>query len=251
MKPDLRVRSYLKVLRSLRIGLLLFYFPLILTGRGKDKIVRLEDHSDWWSILNESFKSPKVKAQDTDLAPQNFELLGLSLNSSQFFQSVQNKLGHAAIVERGDASTGRHQVCYLSEQNPDTRLIFEQGELNLVFYIIAGGDKWNGDTFCTKSRAINAELSTASGLHLGMTRADLEQVLGKPDLSVNEKLFYFRKLRKQTSPTELAKLRTEHSGMSEKDFHETYDSYYLAIYIEARLVSSKLTYLAVSRAESD
>jgi hypothetical protein len=234
--------------RILLIGLLLL--PLLLTGQSKEKAVRLEDHSDRWSVLNESFKSPKSKRLDIDLSPENFEVMGLSLDYDRSFQSVQNKFGQADIVERGDASTGRDQVCYLSEQHPEIHLIFEQGELNLVFYMIAGGEHWNGEAFCVKSRVVTAGVSTTSGLHLGMTRDDLEQVLGKPDLSANERLVYFRELKKKKSPTELAKLRTEHSELSDKEFHETYDSYDLYIYVEARFVDSKLTYLAVSKVES-
>jgi hypothetical protein len=38
--------------------------------------------------------------------------------------------------------------------------------------------------------------------------------------------------------------------MSDKDFHDNYDSYELELYIEARFTSGKLSYLAVSKAES-
>jgi hypothetical protein len=225
--------------------------PLLLAGQIKYITVRLEDHSDWWSVLNESFKSPHSKRLDKDLDSKNFEIEGFSLDYDLSFQSVQNKLGHADIVERGDASTGRQQICYVSEQNPDTHLIFEKGELNVVLYMIAGGKQWDGDALCAKSAAVTASTSTASGLRLGMTDGELEGILGKPDLSTNDKLIYFRELKKKTSPSELVKLRSEHSEMSENEFQETYDSYYLDIYIEARFISSKLTYLAVSKAEGD
>jgi hypothetical protein len=38
--------------------------------------------------------------------------------------------------------------------------------------------------------------------------------------------------------------------LSDKDFHDNYDSYDVELYIEARFTDGKLTYLAVSRAES-
>lgn len=233
------------------IGLLFAFCPLLLIGQSLKKTVRLEDHSDWWSVLNESFQLPKSKRLAKDLASQNFEVMGVHLDYSPSFKSVESKFGLVAIVERGDGATGRDQICYSSARSPDTHLIFEKGELNLVFYLIAGGKRWIGDNFCAKSPAVTSGVSTTSGLHLGMTRTDLEQLLGKPDLSANDKLIYFRELRKETSPTELAELRTKHPEMSAKDFHETYDFYNLNIYIEARLVGSKLTYLAASKAETD
>ena len=235
--------------RILLIGIL--FFPLVVEAQIKQGRVRLEDHSDWWSVLNESFQTPKARRLDKDLAAGNFEVAGVSLDYDPSFKSIQNKFGHADIIERGDASTGRQQICYLSEQSPETHLIFEQGEVNLVFYLLAGGRHWDGEDLCAKSRVVTASTSTMSGLRLGISRDELEEVLGKSDLSDNEKLIYVRDVKKQTSPTELARLRTQNSKLSEKDFHETYDSYYLSIYIEARFLNSKLTYLAISKAETN
>ncbi|HEX3102992.1 MAG TPA: hypothetical protein VHQ22_00985 [Terriglobales bacterium] len=229
----------------------LLFCPLLLTGQSQKKTVHLEDHSDWWSVLNESFQPPHSKRLDKDLPSENFEVMGVHLDYEPSFKSVESKFGQAVIVERGDGANGRDQICYSSAQRPDTHLIFEKGELNLVFYLIAGGKRWNGDNFCAKSAAVTSDVSTTSGLHLGMTRADLEQILGKPDFSANDKLIYFQELKKETSPTELAELRTKHPEMSAKDFHETYDFSNLNIYIEARFVGSKLTYLAASKAETD
>jgi hypothetical protein len=242
-------RPRIYVPRILLTGLL--FCPLLITGQGQKKTIHLEDHSDWWSVLNESFQPPHFKRLDKDLPSENFEVMGVHLDYESSFKSVESKFGQAVIVERGDGASGRDQICYSSEQNPDTHLIFEKGELNLVFYLIAGGKHWNGDNFCAKSPVVTSGVSTTSGLHLGMTLAGLEQILGKPDLSANDKLIYFRELRKETSPTELAELRIKHPEMSAKDFHETYDSYNLDIYIAARFVDFKLTYLAVSRVESE
>jgi len=33
----------------------------------------MKDHSDWWSILNESFRAPEVKSQSKDLDPKQFQ----------------------------------------------------------------------------------------------------------------------------------------------------------------------------------
>jgi hypothetical protein len=38
--------------------------------------------------------------------------------------------------------------------------------------------------------------------------------------------------------------------MSDKDFHDNYDSYEQELYIEARFTSGKLSYLAVSKTEN-
>jgi hypothetical protein len=83
-----------------------------------------------------------------------------------------------------------------------------------------------------------------------MSTADVQKILGKPDLSDANRMVYQRQIEKRTPDAKLAALRTEHSESSEKDFHDSYDTYDLDLYIEARFTDGKLTYLAVSKAES-
>jgi len=49
----------------------------------------MKDHSDWWSILNESFRAPEVKSQS-----------GVDLGDG--FTSIATRLGKTRIVQRGD-----------------------------------------------------------------------------------------------------------------------------------------------------
>jgi hypothetical protein len=166
------------------------------------------------------------------------------------FPSVQARFGHAVVATRGDASTGRMQICYASEGRSPIRLIFEKGFSNFSFYMLGDAQYWNGQALCTESSQVNARLKTGSGLGIGMSPAEVEQILGKADISNGNKLVYQREIEKQTPADKLAELRREHSEISEAEFHDTYDSYELDLYIEARFSESKLTYLAVSRSES-
>jgi hypothetical protein len=77
-------------------------------------------------------------------------------------------LGKATVVERGDASTGRSQICYSSlGKQSKTYLMFEKGEVNDSFYLFKGGPDWKGSKLCTASNLVTTNLSTASGLRLG------------------------------------------------------------------------------------
>jgi len=60
----------------------------------------MKDHSDWWSILNESFRAPEVKSQSKDLDPNNFRIAGVDLGDG--FTSIAPRLGKTRIVQRGD-----------------------------------------------------------------------------------------------------------------------------------------------------
>jgi hypothetical protein len=224
--------------------------PLLLSAQDPGKSVRLADRSDWWSILNENFDWPSDKPGDQALAADNFELAGISLEDDPSFRPVKEKFGQVVTVTRGNASSGRSQVCYVSERNPPAHLIFEEGELNLSFYLFAEGQAWNGQALCAESAQVTSALRTKSGLGLGMSPAEVERILGKPDIASANRLVYQREVKRQTSETKLANLRKEHSEMSDEDFHENFDSYDLETYIEARFSGDRLTYLAVSKAEN-
>ena len=105
---------------------------------------RFEDRSDWWSILNEGFASPETTPQEKESNDSNFQIAGVALTGHQFKQ-LTVKFGNATVVDRGDGSSSRHQVCYESAENPTpVHLLFELGEVEEMFYLFAGGSGWKG-----------------------------------------------------------------------------------------------------------
>jgi len=113
----------------------------------------------------------------------NFQILGLKLND-EIFGKASAKLGKATIVQRGDASTGRSQICYSSPgKRGKIYVIFEKGEVNDAFYMFSGGPDWQGSDLCINSNLITSSLSTASGLRLGQTVAQVRGILGKTEHS--------------------------------------------------------------------
>ena len=225
-------------------------FPLFLLAQDTSTTVRLADRSDWWSILNENFYWPIDKPTNAELSADNFEIAGIKLEHNPTFRAVKAKFGRAVSAARGTASSGRYQICYVSDHKPAVRAIFEESELNLTFYLFEEGQSWNGQALCAESSQVTSALRTKSGLGLGMSVAEVERILGKADISSPTKLVYQREVEKRTPDDKLADLRTEHSEMSDKDFHDNYDSYQLELYIEARFTDGKLTYLAVSEADN-
>jgi hypothetical protein len=235
----------------LLIGALLC--PMLLVGQDKNQLVSLQDNSDWWSVGSQNFNTPHFKPSGTDLAAENFAIAGLALDLDDRdpLQAASRKFGSAITVARDQTGSGREQICYVSSQDPSTHLIFEAGELDLVFYLFASGQHWNGEDLCTKSNGVTEALRTDSGLGLGITPADLQRILGKPDFSDGARFIYERQIKKTFSTAELAKFRKGHPEIPEsefKEFEETHRSYALEIYIEARFTNSRLNYLMVLRA---
>ena len=159
------------------------------------------------------------------------------------------KLGKAQVVTRGDASTGRAQVCYTSVQDQPSpiHLVFESGEVSDWLYLFADGPDWKGSDLCIKSSLVTKSLSLASGLHLGQTPAEVKAILGKPNAVMGNKIVYSYGVQKKTSSKDLAKLRKQHPELSDEEFRSNYEFYSLGVYIEARFAESKLHYLAISR----
>ena len=230
--------------------ILAFVFSFLLRAQDTSNSVRLADRSDWWSVLNENFYWPIEHPAGNELSSDNFEIAGIKLDHDLSFRRVKSKFGGTIIAARGVTSTVRQQVCYLSGQNPPVRLIFEEGDSSLSFYLVAGGQGWNGQALCAESPQVSANLRTESGLGLGISQAEVVRILGKADISNPDRLVYEREIEQQTPSDKLEELRKEHSEMSDKDFHDNYDSYELELYIEARFTNGKLIYLAVSRAEN-
>jgi hypothetical protein len=209
--------------------------------------VHLKDRSDWWSINNESFRGRDVKTTRGNIAAGTFEIAGVDLDRDQF-KDIAVKMGKAPIVERGDASTGRQQLCYMAADAPKTYLIFEFGANESVFYLFTDGTDWNGQRLCIRTRQLLINSATKSGLKLGIMRGEAEALLGKADAASDNRLIYSREIRQKTSPAQFETLRKDYpEHLSDSVAHEKFDFYPVAIYIEARFGKSGMNYLAVSK----
>jgi hypothetical protein len=207
----------------------------------------MRDHSDWWSILNENSRGPNIKPSGMDLDARDFEIAKLHLGRIGF-DVIETELGRTAHISRGDASTGREQACFRSANDREpVYLIFEFGEDQSSFYLFSDGAPWKGQSFCTRSKRVFKELSTASGIRLGLTSEEFKAILGKPDGIVGDKVVYSRQVKRKSTLERFQRQRKEYpETLSERQAHEKFDFYTVSIYIEARFTNSRLSYLVVS-----
>ena len=214
------------------------------------QLVKVKDSSDWWSITGGNFHSPELKSQSKEINPGNFEILGTHFRTNGF-KGVTAKLGKASIVQRGDGDTGRQQVCYVApKQNPTIHLVFEFGETDSIFYLFTGGADWKGSNYCVASTRVLADLSTASGLRLGLTPQQVEAILGRPDTTVGDTEFYLREFHRRSTPAQFEEQRKEYPDqLSDAVAHEKFDFCPVEQYIVTKFANSRLTYLAVSTDE--
>jgi hypothetical protein len=216
----------------------------------------LHDNSDWFSDLAkpDSDADPPIPTQERELAPPNFRILGSALNE-KMFNVAAIKLGKAQVVNRGDASSGRSQACYVSatkdEKEEKVHLVLEQGEVRFGFYLFSGGPDWHGSDRCTSSNLVSRGLATASGLRLGMTPSQVIAILGKPSTRDKAELIYSLHVTKKLSAKERVEARRYHADLTDEDFEANYGSYDWSAGIDAKFTDSKLTFMSVSTAETN
>jgi hypothetical protein len=227
--------------------LLLVAFYMSLNPSPNGRTVRLEDRSDWWSLNNEKEPGLNVELKEKHFDTNNFKILGLSLATLDF-DKVAVKLGKATIVERGDASYSRSQACYFSGAGSDTiHLIFESGEgMSSTVYIFRGGPEWKGSNFCVRSDRASNDLATDTGLRLGLSRDEVEAILGKPDSATPNRVAYCRSFKRRVTKEEFERLRRDDSKLSAERAHRLYDSVEETIQIEGRFTNQGLSYFFVS-----
>ena len=230
------------------------YFCLLLPllsvlGHAQGKY--FHDSSDWWSLIRREevpAEIVRVTPKDKPIDDASFEIAGVAIGGQQFVE-LARKLGKADEIQRGDAASGRRQVCYESAKgNPAVHLIFEFGEVEGTFYLFQGGADWNGSKACAKSTLISKNLMTRSGLRLGIERSRVEAILGPPDAVRADRIFYSREVRRKTTQKEFEEMRKDYPAkLSEQEAHDQFDFVEENCFIELHFRNSRLVYLAVSR----
>jgi hypothetical protein len=246
-------RPILHGLTSLCVGSGLFLCAVISSAVSQSSPVRL-DSSDWWSYtrreeLPSSKPNEPLKVRKREPTESTFQIGGIALREPGDFSEIRSKFGAATEVERGDAASGRNQICYTSPSG-SVHLIFEFGEVDSVLYLFDDGPRWNGSEFCAPSNKVSEKVSTASGLRLGIGRQQVKNVLGEPSIDTPDRLVYYFDYRKRSTPKELVELRKKFPDMNEEEFVKNFEFADGEAYIKVRFASEKLNYLAISKSET-
>ena len=150
------------------------------------------DDSDWWSLLRQVGPDACSTLSKEKPNAANFVIAGVDLRRGQPIEDAEQKIAKPwAISSRGDAASSRDQICFKSAaERGRFKLIFERGEIASAVYLIDGGSDWTESYKCVVSKKVSEKLATASGLHLGMTAAEVEKILGMPCIKSNDGIEY-------------------------------------------------------------
>lgn len=163
----------------------------IIAWTGLSSAQWIADDSDWWSLLRPIEEEGGCSTPSKEKPTENNFVIADLRQGHPIREAGEKVARPSVIIERGDASTGRSQICFRSvSERGRFKLIFEEGEVASAAYLIDGGPSWRGADKCVVSPKISGNLATQSGLHLGMTAAQAERILGKPCIESNDGIEY-------------------------------------------------------------
>ncbi len=118
-----------------------------------------------------------------EIADADATILGLTTGRASL-KDVQAKLGSATVTRVSHDEESDASVCYRSPLD-GTVLVFYSGAMggweNITWFAI-----WSREAAfphasqCIPSKVVSRSLHTQSGIRLGLTKADLQQIAGKP-----------------------------------------------------------------------
>jgi hypothetical protein len=124
-----------------------------------------------------------LSAQKVEISDADATILELRIGRASL-KDVQAKLGSANLTRVAHGEESDVSICYVSAID-GTVLVFYSGAMggwkNITWFAL-----WSREAAfphasqCMSSKAVSRSLHTKSGIRLGLTKADLEQIAGKP-----------------------------------------------------------------------
>jgi hypothetical protein len=204
----------------------------------------------------------KIRVQNREVAGANFKIVGVDLAArAEVLDQASRILGKVETVATGDASTALERACYRpKDENDNTRVIFERGEVSPSFVLTSEDGAWKWKTPCRRTAKITRNIATASGLHLGQTQEQVVSILGLPTSRSRttrnglDFLNYELDVKKKMSPRELAPYLQDElkvtPNLDQKAWIKNYGYYALDESIHARFINDSLTNLEVGWSET-
>jgi len=125
------------------------------------------------------------------LDKSHLTILGFTIGEDSL-HNVMKKLGQTEII-KDDYYHRSEIICYSAlDEDDSTKIMFIKNPLAdlLGFCLLSGKIDFIANLKCKKLNIINKNISTDSGLHLGMLKNDLLSILGNPDKSTEHSLTY-------------------------------------------------------------
>lgn len=173
------------------------------------------------------------KSQHKEINKAHYTVLGLAIGECSRLD-ILSKLGPTLIINDEDHTNTDH-LCYVSDRD-ETLIVFSFNANRCArFRMMSRKDQFYKWHFCEASPLVSEEMSTESGITLGMHKDQLKRILGTPEKDSNEVLFFEYKGKKPMEKEELKK------GSQYFEDRNNVSKRTVQIYVEARFLDSELS----------
>ncbi len=175
-----------------------------------------------------SAQSDLTRREPMAESSSQLNLLGFTIGKHTL-ADVQAKLGPSTPKKCSGNEEAPREICYTSNSLDHTKVIFRAGfsggwtELD-GYKIISGNLTPQCFRQCSSTVSLPRIIKTDSGLRLGLTRQQVEQILGKPIRSSSSRLRFRRKSRQAMTKEEADKQSSVFSVPTKDPYWEVLDT---------------------------
>lgn len=180
------------------------------------------------------------------LTQQDTTILGLTIGSTSL-KDVQAKLGQTEFLPRNESSP--NTVCYVSPTD-GTVLSFGAGAMG-GFVDVTEFSLWSREArfpnvkACLPSKLISSNLSTLSGIKLGLSLQQLNTIVDAVPTTKHAEAHYELSCREKMTPEEIKRFKTANNwDVSDNPFFD------VTSFVEAQFSDSKASRIYVAKIES-
>lgn len=179
-------------------------------------------------------KSPRK----VEIASGDTTILGFTIGHSSL-KDIQLKLGRASVIRASKEEESDVSICYISPTD-GTVLAFYSGPMggwtDMTWFALWSREaEFAGRSRCAHSELVSHNLATASGIHLGLTKAELEKIEGTPTRATSTRYIYDYLCRRKMTEEEIEGFKTANNWDVNKDPYFDRGSWLHAWYAGTRI----------------
>jgi len=183
-----------------------------------------------------------------EVADANMSILGLAIGHASL-KDVQARLGNARTVPVSKEEESDVALCYVSPTD-GTVLIFYSGSMAgwvdvTGFALWAREAQYPRASDCLSSKLVSRSLATTGGVRLGLTKEELQRLLGQPTGFGKASIKYQYVCRRKMTDDEIKRFKTVNN------WDVASDPYFdVSSTVDVRLIDSQVSRLQISKIES-
>jgi hypothetical protein len=183
------------------------------------------------------------------LTIEDTTILGLTIGSASL-KDVGAKLGQAQLLPGDGSVTASRTICFVSPAD-GTVLTFGAGPLGRFvdvteFSIWSRAAKFPNVSACNPSKLVSRGLSTASGIRLGLSVSQMNNIIGKRATNQRAVMHYEMGCRRNMTPDEVERFKRANNSNAPE-----YPYFDVTSFVDAHFTSAGASRIDIAKFESN